>query len=450
MAGLFFGAILLSVGAMVWSVGGLPVRGGVAIAGLGLMSLAYPGAVVMAFRRQAGLLLLLFGVALLGAVVSLLNDMPPLDLLQQILEIHLQAAVFLMLATVAAEILGGGAVVLLFVSAVGVSGLLAVAQFFDLGAAWSLRDAVAAFTDEAVRYDRSRPPGLAVTPVALATHLTLALAAVLVWRQRVNEAAGAPLRFDPMVLLATVVFSLVCLVSGNRSPMLGAIVFFAVYSAIRAPRAFLLVAPLVLLAVPLAGMILEGLQGTGMRAFMTGDKSAEGRETLFLYGLQLFLERPIGYGLGFAPMQYWGDHMELLLKVPNSQPALQVELHNYPLTMLNYYGLGILMILPPGLLMIRRHLTTILPFLPYATHILFHNYGPFAKNDFLVFVAFAAVTMPLLAPAGGPRRSAAGGRPAPAHRRTTNPTPNHSKVKVSRRPLEPDALARDPRTQSHP
>jgi tryptophan-rich sensory protein len=413
MAALFFGAILLSVGTMVWSVGGLPVRGGVAIAGLGLMTIAHPGAAVMAFRRQTGLLLLLFGVALLGAVVSLLNDMPPMDLLQQILEIHVQAAAFLLLAAVAAEMLGGGVVVLLFVSAVGVSALFTVAQFFDLGIAWSIRDAIASFTNEPIRYDRSRPPGLAVTPVALATHLTLALAAVLVWRQRVNEAAGAPLRFDPVVLLATVVFSLVCLFSGNRSPMLGALVFFAVYSALRAPRTFLLIAPLVLLAAPLAGMIIEALQGTGMRAFMTGDKSSEGRETLFLYGLQLFRERPIGYGLGFAPMLYWGDHMELLLKFPNSQPTQQVELHNYPLTMLNYYGIGILMILPPVFLMARRHLSAILPFLPYVTHILFHNYGPFAKNDFLVFVAFAVVTMPLLAPAGRPRHPSAGARGGP-------------------------------------
>jgi hypothetical protein len=165
-----------------------------------------------------------------------------------------------------------------------------------------------------------------------------------------------------------------------------------------------------------------------MRAFMTGDSSSEGRETLFLYGLRLFLDRPIGYGLGFAPMLYWGDHMELLLNVSNSQPALQVELHNYPLTMLNYYGIGILMILPPALMMMRRHLTAILPFLPYATHILFHNYGPFAKNDFLVFVAFAAVTMPLFAQTGRhgaptPARAAGAARPRLAGRHQSEPQP---------------------------
>jgi|GEM_PF-1200140 len=440
---LFFGAVLLSVGAMVWNVGGLPVRGGVAIVALFAMALTDPQATERALRRQAGMLLLLLGVALLGAVVSMLNGISAVNLLQQIMEIHLQAAVFLVLGAVVAEVYGGAMLVLLFAGAIGVSALFAVAQFVGLGPAWSIRDMVASFTHEPVRYDRSRPPGLAVTPVALATHLTLALAAVVVWRQRLNEAMGAPRRFDPVVLAAVGVFSLVCMASGNRSPIIGAALFLAIYSAIRAPRAFLIVAPFALMAIPLAGLIFDALESTGMRAFMVGDKSSEGRGTLFFYGLQLFLERPVGYGLGFTPTQYWGNHMELLLSFPNSQPALQVELHNYPLTMLNYYGLGILMVLPPAFLMIRRHASMILAFLPYATHILFHNYGPFAKNDFLVFTVFAAVSMPLAMPqvrraaAWSPGRTPGGPR-AERWREPTLPLKcmaKNSKVKAEGRAL---------------
>jgi hypothetical protein len=232
--------------------------------------------------------------------------------------------------------------------------------------------------------------------VVLATHLSVALAAVLVLLQRLNEAAGAPRRFDYRALLAVGLFSLGCLVSGNRSPILGGLVFMAIYSAVRAPRAALLLAPFVLLAIPLANVVFDAFQSTGMRAFMTGDKSSEGRVTLFFYGIQLLRERLIGYGLGFDPTRYWGDHLELLMTFDNPSAAISVELHNYPLTMLNYYGIGILLFVPAAILMMSRHATTLLAFLPYAIHVLFHNYGPLAKNDYLIFLAFAAVTMPIL------------------------------------------------------
>jgi hypothetical protein len=274
--------------------------------------------------------------------------------------------------------------------------LFAAAQFLGVEAAWSIRDLIADFTRETVRYEKARAPGLALTGVVLATHLSVALAAVLVWLQRLNEAAGAPRRFDYRALLAVVLFSLGCLVSGNRSPILGAAVFMAIYSAVRAPRTFLLVAPFVLLAIPLAQAVFEAFQGTGMRAFMTGDKSSEGRVTLFFYGVRLLSERLIGYGLGFDPTRYWGDHLELLMQFDNPSAAISVELHNYPLTMLNYYGIGILLFIPAALVMMRRHATTLLAFLPYAIHVFFHNYGPLAKNDYLIFLAFAAVTMPIL------------------------------------------------------
>jgi hypothetical protein len=393
VATLFFVAVLLTIGTMVWNLAGVPVRGVAAVVALLTAAAVDPRAAAIALRRQTGLLLLILGVGLLGIVISLLNAMPPADLLQQVMEIFIQSAVFLLLGAIVAEICGGGLVVLLFVAAVGLSALFAVLQFAGVEAAWSLRDAIASFTNEVVRYDRTRAPGLANTAIALATHLTLALAVVLVWRQRVNEAAGAPRKFDPLVLPSVGVFCLVCLASGNRSPIVGAAIFLALYSAIRAPRLFVLVVPFALLSIPLAGLIFESLQETGLRAFVTGDKSSEGRETLMAYGAQLFQDRPIGYGLGFNPTLYWGDHMELLLRMDNPQPALLFELHNYILTMLNCYGIGILLFVLPAMIMIRRHSTSILPFLPYVIHILFHNYGPLAKNDTLVFLALATVTM---------------------------------------------------------
>lgn len=417
VAGLsFFVSILLSVGAMTWTIGGIPVRAAAAVGGLAVLAASNPASVIRALNAVRGLLLLISGVALLGAITSLLNGMGTPNLFRELLEIHIQSALFLVFTATVAGICGGTAVVLLFVAAVGVSAIFAVAQFVGVEAAWSVRDTIARITHEVVRYDRLRPPGLGNTPIALATHLTLALAAVLIWRQRLGEAIGQPRRFDPAALGVIVAFSLACLASGNRSPILGAALFLAIYSAVRAPRVFLLASPFLLLAVPLAGLAFDALQGTGLRAFMSGDKSSEGRETLIYYGLQLLRERPIGYGLGFDPPLYWGDHADFLLQFPNPGPVTQFELHNYVLTMLNYYGIGILMFVPPAFMMARRKATVLLAFLPYVIHIMFHNYGPLAKNDALVFAIFAIATMPMSlrrARAASPPVRARIGSPAP-------------------------------------
>jgi hypothetical protein len=391
----FFMAVLLSVATMTWSIGGLPVRAAAAVAGILVLAAGDPQLVVKVLYRVRGLLLLILGVALLGAAMSLLNGIDIVKLLRELLEIHVQSAVFLILTAMVASVCGGTTVVLLFVAAVGISAAFALGQFVGVEAAWSVRDTLARVTHEVVRYDRLRAPGLANTAIALATHLTLALAAVLVWRQRLGEAVGAPRRMDLAVVGAVAAFCLACLASGNRSPILGAALFLVIYSAVRAPRAFLVASPFVLLAVPLAGLAMESLQGTGLRAFTLGDKSTEGRETLIYYGLELLRDRPIGYGLGFDPTLYWGDYADFLLRFSNPGPVSQFELHNYALTMLNYYGIGILMFVPPVLIMMRRNATVLLAFLPYIIHIMFHNYGPLAKNDALVFVIFAIAMMPM-------------------------------------------------------
>ncbi|RAK58135.1 O-antigen ligase family protein [Phenylobacterium deserti] len=442
---LFFLAILLSVGAMTWTVGGMPVRAAPIVGGILVLAAIDPRIALNALHRQCGFLLLIAGVALLAIVISLLNGIALPKLARELVEIHVQSALFLVFTTMVASVCGGTTVVLLFVAAVGVSAAFAVAQFVGLEVAWSARDTIADLTRELVRYDRSRPPGLANTPIALATHLTLAFAALLIWRQRLGEAAGAPRRFDPVAVGAIAAFSVACLASGNRSPILGAALFLAIYSAVRAPKAFLLASPLVIMAIPLAGMAFEALQSTGLRAFTTGDKSSEGRETLIYYGLQLLRERPIGYGLGFDPTLYWGDHADFLLQFPNPGPVTQFELHNYVLTMLNYYGIGILMFVPPVILMARRNATVLLAFLPYAIHIMFHNYGPLAKNDALVFTLFAIAMAPMAlkpkapAPAARPARNgptsyltAAYPRPPSAGPHSTS-TPKRERPQWSRR-----------------
>jgi hypothetical protein len=440
----FFTCALLSVGAMTWSIAGIPVRSAAAVAGIVVLAASDPLRATGALYRVRGLLLLIAGVALLGVAVSLFNGLGVPKLLRELLEIHIQSAVFLLLTAIAASICGGTTVVLLFVGAVGVSAAFAVAQFLGVEAAWNVRDAIADLTHEVVRYDRLRSPGLANTAIALATHLTLALAALLVWRQRLAEAVGAPRRFDPMALGAIAAFSLACLASGNRSPILGAALFLIIYAAVRAPRGFLLAAPLLVLSVPLVGLAVESLQGTGLRAFTLGDKSSEGRETLIAYGIKLLQERPIGYGLGFDPKEYWGEHADFLLQFSNPGPVTQFELHNYVLTMLNCYGIGILMFVPTALIMMRRNATVLLAFLPYGVHIMFHNYGPLAKNDALVFAVFAIAMMPMLLK---PNASAASLRPTrigspgpgiaiqphqPAHTRSTS-APQRKRAQWSRR-----------------
>jgi hypothetical protein len=399
---LFF--VFLSVSLVHWEVASMPVRAVYGTALLGALCAACPAQCATAFRKQRNTLLLVTAFAALGAVVSILAQDRPAAILRQILEIHLQAAVNLLVAATVLEVCGPRTLVRTFLAVVGFSMAFALLQGLGIEAAFHARQILGMVDTE---YDRSRPAGLSMNPVLLGSQLCLALALLYMYRR--YSRPPEDLRPEASILSLAAAGVAVAVVSGTRSPVLGMILFLAIYLT-RRLGAWAVVAGLLALALlPLLAALLDQLQGSDVRVLQTEDKSAIGRWPLLAYGWRLFLTRPLGYGLDFDPVKHWAENWSALSHMQNAVVIRQLALHNYPLNMLNKYGAGLMLLLPAVLLLVRRHRFALLGFAPYGFHILFHNDGPL-DTDYMIWFVIALTSMRLSGegpPAWRARRAAA-------------------------------------------
>ena len=65
-------------------------------------------------------------------------------------------------------------------------------------------------------------------------------------------------------------------------------------------------------------------------------------------------------------------------------------LHNYLVSMLNIYGIGLLLFAPIVTKLLWNSRGSLIFFIPYLVHIFFHNSGPFF-NDNVIWFVIAAV-----------------------------------------------------------
>ncbi len=77
-------------------------------------------------------------------------------------------------------------------------------------------------------------------------------------------------------------------------------------------------------------------------------------------------------------------------------------LHNYVLSMINIYGVGILILVPLAIKLLIRTSVYLIFFIPYAVHILFHNSGPF-YSDTIIWFVIAAIGVAAAQNQGGHR-----------------------------------------------
>jgi hypothetical protein len=397
LAGLFV-LLMLNIAFPVWKIApAVPIRGLFAGALLIALGALYPAHAARAVRENGQLLGLVAGLALIGIFVSAVNGLAPGVIAQAVIEMHLQAAVMILVAFVVAYICGARACMLVIIGAIAISGLVAMLQAAGVDAAWDIRQWLSGLQHQNQEMEldsgKYRALGLSFSPIQLATQLCLAFAVFTAvrdkQRRRRNEVVGA----DPAVLPALLVFVVVSVASGNRSPVLGALLFFAFYAAQRRGTWLSFLIMFGGLAAYLLGpMILDMIQSTQPRMVQTGDKSATGRMSLFTFGLILFRDNPLGYGLEFSPTDHWTDYWHYLYTLPSAVVVQTNELHNYALNMLNTYGIGLLLLVPMVFGLLRRGKASLLFFIPYLVHIAFHNSGPL-WNDMIFWFVVAAISV---------------------------------------------------------
>jgi hypothetical protein len=134
---------------------------------------------------------------------------------------------------------------------------------------------------------------------------------------------------------------------------------------------------------------------------------------LFTYGILLFMDNPLGYGYAFTPTDHWTRFWQYLAYDANPTGVTVADLHNYPLSMLNTYGLGIVLTTPLVIALMKRAQRSVIFFIPYIVHIMFHNSGPFWNDIPFWFVIGALSASPTqterrIGPtASGPKRVSA-------------------------------------------
>ena len=89
------------------------------------------------------------------------------------------------------------------------------------------------------------------------------------------------------------------------------------------PLLLVLAAILAYLAWPL---LMSAIETNAPRVTKTDDNCAAARVTLIYYGLRLFADNPLGYGLTFAPMTMWTSYWSDLYMMP--APKVRVRMNS--------------------------------------------------------------------------------------------------------------------------
>jgi small basic protein len=328
--------------------------------------------------------------AVIGAIVSLINQAPIGDFVQQIIEIHVQAAIATIMGACLLRTSGTKMTALMFSGVVMLSVFVATLQFVGFSPAWELRDMLqqklGLIGDDSINVFltlRLRAMGLSFSPVHLATQICLMFAACYAWllsRQQYIR----PVTWDWHLALLVFIFFASSVISGNRSPLIGILAFLAFQLFWTQPRLAVAIAIFALPLLFIADDIMATLAEGGLRVARTEDGSSAGRAVLRAYGTQLFLDRPYGYGLTFKSVNYWQDYLYRYLDYENYMAISIHALHNYYLQILNKYGALIFPV--AGWVAYQAILRPVLcaGFIPYVAHIYYHNDGPL-QGDFMIW-----------------------------------------------------------------
>lgn len=396
--GLAFSCFLLLLAANIVlfspHVAGVPVRSILSAGVLVLCAALFPEDVLLLLKRNFTILMLAGGLALLGLLVSILYGAPILAALGQVLQVHLQTVVVLLASATLARVCGARACIIAIVAVIGLSAFVAVLQMLHVASAWNIRHALgplAADEDSANLVDQ-RPTGLSFSPIWLSTQICVAFGAFAAVRSKELRTKLQIENADPIIIMGLGVFFVTCLASGTRAPILGGLIFLVIYAVQR--RSFwlaLMVVGGMLLAFLVWPLVVELIQSSAPRVMVTDDNSAAARIVFAYYGVRLFFANPLGYGLTFDPTQLWPQYWPDLYMMQAAAGAQVHPLHDYSLSMLNMYGIGILLFVPLVVRLLKTSGKSLLFFVPYIVQISFHNSGPF-YNDMILWFAVAAIS----------------------------------------------------------
>ncbi|MGB0846422.1 MAG: O-antigen ligase family protein [Thiolinea sp.] len=281
----------------------------------------------------------------LGLLISLVNQVTLGSIINGELKL-LQSYLVILVSYYIVANLGFRYLAIAFLLVVLPSAVIGILQGLEVNKAWLLHDMLMnaqnkEISDEIqqqIQEALSRPPGLALYAIPQ----TYMLLSAVIFSSYFVLSEQTESRYQLVLLLLNILLVGGIFASETRSAM-GAAVFtlFIVY-LYRFRSITTMLAALVVVAGLMIYFIKTGDSSLESRLVSLDDQSAQGRKTLYKYGLELFLQRPWGYGFNFDTVEYAHDFFinaqNIFSYGPHEKAHYIVPVHNSLLNLMHAFG----------------------------------------------------------------------------------------------------------------
>lgn len=331
---------------------------------------------------------------LLGLMISLFNQVSVSNIINGELKL-LQSYLVVLSSYYIVRNLGFRYLAIAFLLVVLPSALIGILQALEVNKAWLMHEMLMAMQNKEISDEiqsqiqeaLSRPPGLALYAIPQ----TYMLLSAIIFSSYFVLNEETDTRYQLALLLLNMALLGGIFASETRSAM-GAAVFtlFIIY-AYRFRGMTAMLTGLVLVVGAAVYLIKTGDSALDSRLVSLEDASAQGRKTLYKYGIDLFLQRAWGYGFNFDTVDYAHDFFinaqNLFNYGPHEKAQYIVPVHNSLLNLVHAFGLcGLLLFVYYIYCLLDGHWYRYVFLLGALMNSAFHNAGILSGDLFMDMV----------------------------------------------------------------
>lgn len=361
---------------------------------------------LVCFVQRNSVIAVALVLGLSGGLATLIGVGDFGDVINYIIKWILQPLIIMCLAYQVSFCLGPLQTFKIVLVTYGFTLLIAVLQGLEVSAAWEFRyfvNSLQGIGDEVRALDEidfdasdgdfddgSRARGISWSAIHLSYQACLVIG--MVFLSKVDQ-RYQPLRLDKFsanIILALAIMSVIF--SGTRSALIGVVVLPLLYFFWKSKHKLLVsvvAAGLITLIVFVLPLMQEALN---LRVLQAQDSSANMRLPLYLFGAQLFLDQPWGYGWIDQSVYYAQDYWQHYRHMEGAESIFLRGLHNYALNIVWVYGVFGLAAIVYLLASMKVSFGPLflIALAPYFINSLFHNGGVFYGGNYIwVFIGIA-------------------------------------------------------------
>jgi hypothetical protein len=287
-----------------------------------------------------------------GLLISLINQVEPGKIINGELKL-LQSYLVVLCGYYLVRNFGYKALAYMFLLVVVPSAVVGILQALDVHKAWLLHDLVSALQNKEISDEIQsqiteallRPPGLALYAIPQ-TYMLLSAVAFSSYLVLSSASGG---RAQTVLLLVNFIILLGIVASETRSAMGAALFILGVVYFYKFRTASVMLLSVLFLAGVMFYLWQVNDAGIDSRIVSLDDPSAQGRKTLYKYGIELFVQRWWGYGFNFDTVEYAPHYFINALNIfsygPDEKAQYIVPVHNSILNIMHTFGvLGVVVL----------------------------------------------------------------------------------------------------------